>query len=146
MRSIMSAQSLASVPPSRALIVKIALRAASFGPLKKGLEVEIIQDSSRAWSTSVGHFSRNRFVLVSHFQQGFKVVYGAGQIVQSVPTIALESLLTRRLFFEPASLSSQKFGFGHLGFDRSDLFLAFASVVKESLRVVSVRWLIFSLR
>ena len=67
MRSSISAQSLASVPPSRALIVRIA-PAASWGPLSRALSSRSSTICARRWTSRVD-LRRHRFVFLGHLEQ-----------------------------------------------------------------------------
>ena len=72
MRSSISAQSLASVPPSRALIVTIA-PARVVRAVEQRLELELVEQRFEPRDFA-GHFGGERLVFVGHFDHGGEVV------------------------------------------------------------------------
>ena len=116
-RSSISAQSLASVPPSRALIVRIA-PAASCGPLSRALSLSSSSERFEPLDLA-GHFGGERLVLARPFRSSRRGRRCDLIASSSGLTIELSDLRSSTAAWAFSWLS-QKSGCRHFGVDRGD--------------------------
>ena len=116
MRMSISAQSLASVPPSRALIVRMA-RVGVQGAVQQGLDLQLVQVQLRG-ATFAGHLGGKALVLIGHFDHGRQVLARPDDLVQR----AQQGLQRLQLGddFLGLLLIAPEVGGGHLFFDGFD--------------------------